>query len=95
MDVQHTTCTYERLPEDEPSVWKHLEHKKILKIIDLEKVNFVVLYCVIKCIIFIAVHPCKAPTFFYKYFPFSTLNIIPAIFDNHLPTTDVIHNLSK
>jgi hypothetical protein len=43
----HHTLTYERLPEDEPSVLKHVEEIKKLKIFNLEKVHFVGLYCII------------------------------------------------
>ena len=39
-------CIYDRFPEDGPSDSKHVEDKNKLLNINLEKVNFVLLYCV-------------------------------------------------
>ena len=46
MHVKHTipNCTYNRLPEDEPSVWKHVEDIINISLVNLD---FVGLYCII------------------------------------------------
>jgi hypothetical protein len=51
MHVQHTvpyhTCTYNCLPEDEPSGLNHIEDQKLKIIFNLEKVCVVALCCII------------------------------------------------
>jgi hypothetical protein len=47
-NVPHHNCIYNRLPEDEPSGSKQVEDIRIKnQSINLEKVNFIGLYCVI------------------------------------------------
>jgi len=57
MHVQHTisyhTCTYNRLPEDEPSVFSTRRRRHNNLNISLEKMSFVVLNCIINTALFV------------------------------------------